>query len=240
MAKYAMVFDLNKCTGCRACVMACKAEWGLQSDRSRCWVKPVGPENTPHGLASTFYVGLCNHCDEPSCVKECPTTATYKTENGMVLVNKELCIGCGNCIVACPYGARYVSSIDKKVEKCTFCESRIAIGKQPACVQTCPTNARIFGDLEDRKSEVYKKVYIDEAVPIATEKTNLHPNAYYIGKVRDIHLLANTHTPKKVEVSAPNQLWRIISPLMVAGFGATIFGVTIAFINQLIKGEKED
>jgi tetrathionate reductase subunit B len=240
MAKYAMVFDLNKCIGCRACVIACKAEWGLQSVKSRCWVKPIGPENTPLGLASTFYVGLCNHCDEPSCIKECPTSATYKADNGAVLVDKELCIGCGNCVVACPYGARYVNSKDKKVEKCTFCNGRIETGKDPACVQTCPSGARTFGDIEDRNSAVYKKVYLEEAVPLATKNINLHPNVYYIGKERDLHLLANTFSPKHTDISAPNQIWRFIKPLLSAGFGISLLGVTIAFVNQLMKGEKED
>ncbi|MCX5716848.1 MAG: 4Fe-4S dicluster domain-containing protein [Nitrospirae bacterium] len=240
MAKYGMVFDLDKCIGCHACVMACRAEWELPADKSRCWVKPIGPENTPYGLASTFYIGLCNQCEEPSCVKECPTTATYKADNGAVLVNKELCIGCGNCIIACPYGARYINEIDKKVDKCTFCEGRIQRGEQPACVKTCPTNARIFGDLENKNSAVYKKVYEEGAVPIATARVNLHPNVFYLGKERDIHLIADSYAPAKNDVSISNQLWRIFSPLVVGGASASIIAAFIAFANQIRKGEQTE
>lgn len=240
MAAYAMVIDLNRCVGCHACVMACKAEWGLPTEESRCWVKPIGPAETPYGLASTFYVGLCNHCDEPSCVEECPTGATYKTKNGSVVVNKELCIGCGNCAVACPYGARYINRLNKKVDKCTFCDERVARGEEPACVKTCPTTARIFGDLEDTKSEVYKKVFSEGAVPIATHKVNLYPNVYYLGKERDIYLLANTYAPQQPIISVPNQMWSLVKFTFLGLFGASMIGTFVAYASQLVMGEKEE
>ena len=90
--------------------MACKAEWGVADKHRRDWVIPIQPEGEfPDAIESTFYVGLCNHCDEPSCVSACPTGATYKDIDGRVLVESDLCIGCGYCVTACPYGARYLN-----------------------------------------------------------------------------------------------------------------------------------
>lgn len=241
MAKYAMTIDLDSCVGCRACVIACRAEWELQDGRSRCWVTPVGPEEIqPNQLAATFYVGQCNHCDEPSCIKECPTSATYKADNGVVLVNRELCIGCGNCVVACPYGARFSSRIDKKVEKCTFCDGRIQNALQPACVQTCPTDARVFGDLEDKKSSVYKKVYEENAFAMEVKKHSLKPNIFYKGKQNDINLLFKQHQPDSVKFSVPNRMWSLLSTLVKLALGGSVLGVVGAFMIQLYKGEKED
>ena len=91
-----MAIDLDRCVGCGACVMACKAEWGVADKHRRDWVIPIQPEGEfPDAIESTFYVGLCNHCDEPSCVSACPTGATYKDIDGRVLVESDLCIGCG-------------------------------------------------------------------------------------------------------------------------------------------------
>jgi tetrathionate reductase subunit B len=241
MAKYAMTIDLDNCVGCHSCALACRAEWELQDDRSRCWVKVVGPEEVQPGtLASTFYVGQCNHCDNPECIKECPTSATYKAENGLVLVNRELCIGCGNCVVACPYGARFTSLVDRKVEKCTFCDGRIQNGMQPACVQTCPTDARIFGDLEDKKSAVYKKVFEETIFAMDVKKASLKPNVFYSGKQKDIDLLFQHHQPDHLNSSVSNTVWSRVSPFINVALAGTFLGVVGAFMIQLYKGEQEE
>jgi tetrathionate reductase subunit B len=241
MAKYAMTIDLDNCVGCRSCVIACRAEWELQDGKSRCWVTSVGPEEiAPGKLASTFYVGQCNHCDEPACVKECPTSATYQAEDGLVLVNRELCIGCGNCVVACPFGARFTSQIDRKVEKCTFCDGRIQNGLQPACVQTCPTNARVFGNLEDKQTAVHKKVFEETVFAMDVKQVSLKPNVFYIGKQKDIDLLFKHHQPDHLKTSASNKLWSSLSPMVNLALGGTLLGVVGAFMVQLYKGEKEE
>ena len=98
----------------------------------------------------------CNHCDHPSCVEVCPVGATYVNEDGLVLVDDEICIGCGACIENCPYGARFFNPIKGVADKCTFCSHRIYNGELPACVEACPTGARIFGAMSDEDSEAVK------------------------------------------------------------------------------------
>jgi len=240
MTKYAMAIDLNKCIGCHACAIACKAEWGLEDQTSRCWVLPIGPEETAEGMASTFYTGLCNHCDSPACVDECPTGATYKDKTGRVVVNKELCIGCANCVISCPYNARYISAIDKKAEKCTFCEGRITEGVLPACVETCPTQARVFGDIENSRSEVYEKVFTEDYYPLATPALNLGPNVFYTSKQRDYSLLMKYYSPNKLSKVETITTWSDLNPIITGTLGLTSLGVIGAFMAQLFFGEQDE
>ena len=217
MTQLAMVIDLNKCVGCHACAIACRAEWGIPVPYRRNWVKRIGPEMTSHGMAFTFYPGLCNHCETPVCTKVCPvdpeekifTTkdgkskkmairATYKDPfTGAVLIDKTRCIGCGACVEACPYGARYLNEeLDEpKADKCTFCVERLAHNLEPACVRTCISGARIFGDLTDKTSEVYKLVHTKKPVRLTSKEVNIGPNVYYIGKEKDLYLLKKTFAP---------------------------------------------
>ena len=219
--QYAMVIDLNRCVGCHACAIACKAEWSVPVSEGRDWVKRLGPTNTPYGLSATYYPGLCNHCDDPSCIKVCPVdpekktfkdkltgksktmdvAATFKDPfTGIVLIDKDRCIGCGACVDACPYKARYVNpdiGEDGKADKCTFCVERVNEGLEPACVQTCMTSARIFGRLDDPRSEVSK--YIKKgAIRLESKAVSIGPNVYYYGNEKDIHLLKTTSTPTEM------------------------------------------
>lgn len=218
MSQYAMVIDLNRCVGCHACALACRAEWQVPVPYHRNWVKRLGPDKTPEGLSYTFWPGLCNHCDHPVCVGVCPAdkverefknpktgeikklqiAATYKDPfTGAVLIEKDRCIGCGNCVAACPYSARYLNEqLDEpKADKCTFCVERIAAGEVPACVKTCIVDARIFGDLSDKKSEVYKLVHEKGAKRLSSKEVDIGPNVYYIGKKKDISLLFTKCAP---------------------------------------------
>ncbi len=97
---------------------------------------------------------LCNHCTHPACVQVCPIGATYKTEDGVVLIDHEYCIGCRYCVQACPYGARYFNEEKGVSDKCTWCYHRITKGLQPACVEVCPVGARVFGDRKDKQSPI--------------------------------------------------------------------------------------
>src|SRR3990170_2937299 len=110
------------------------------------------PEEERDILRSFFVPKLCNHCDRPPCVQVCPVGATFKSRDGVVLVDADYCIGCRYCIQACPYGARYLEPETKVADKCTFCYHRVRKGLLPVCVEVCPTQARIFGEIKKMAS----------------------------------------------------------------------------------------
>lgn len=174
-----LVVDLDVCVGCHACAVSCK-EWNTggvaapltdlnpyDEDPLGVWFNRVhtyetsgkGPDRTVHFPRS------CLHCEEPACVTVCPTGASYKrAEDGIVLVNEDLCIGCKLCSWACPYGAREYDYDSGVMKKCTLCIDRIynqnlaAEDRVPACVASCPTSARYFGDLGDAASDISRLV----------------------------------------------------------------------------------
>jgi len=100
-------------------------------------------------LKSFFVPKLCNLCEDSPCAQVCPVGATFDAPDGAVLVDPNYCVGCGFCIQACPYGCRFMNPVTRVAEKCTLCYHRITRGLQPACVEICPTNARLFGDLKN-------------------------------------------------------------------------------------------
>jgi molybdopterin-containing oxidoreductase family iron-sulfur binding subunit len=138
------------------------------------WKAPLAsvlPEAEHVAMKDVAVPVLCNHCDNPPCVRVCPTKATWRREDGIVMMDWHRCIGCRYCIAACPYGSRSFNWSDPRpriqavnmtyptrtkgvVEKCTFCEERLAKGQIPACVEACPAKAMAFGDLEDPASPV--------------------------------------------------------------------------------------
>ena len=242
MARYAMVLDINRCVDCKACIAACKTEWNVPEGYSRDWVKSIGPFKEESGdgpiqLLAAVYPGLCMHCDDPPCIEVCPSGATFKTKDGIVVVDQELCVGCGYCADACPYGARYINPELNVVDKCTFCEPRLEAGLEPACVETCISEARIFGDLDDKNSEVYRLVNEEGAVPLHRGDVNYGANVYYMGKEKQMKLLLEKAPLKETKFSAAGSLWRIFRPLLGLAAGASFVGVTVAAVYQLVKGE---
>ena len=211
LTRYAMIIDLGRCIGCRACVAACIAE-NLNSETSavsansfllklaglnpeippaefilekaaaeedpekskeiieeelwtRTYVYPIVTGKYPD-VNLCFYHVMCQHCDDAPCVAVCPTGASYQREDGIVLVDANKCILCGYCVTACPYAARKVNSISRTIDKRTFCSHRVDRGLEPACVETCPSHARVFGDLDDPESEVHRRIRVNhEGVP---------------------------------------------------------------------------
>jgi tetrathionate reductase subunit B len=164
--RLAMLVDLDACIGCRACAVACKSENGVRLGGFRTWVAEREAGKYP-AVTREFLPLLCNQCEKPPCLDVCPTGATFKRGDGIVGIDKEECIGCRHCMEACPYGARYFSpdsraSSDDQfpartagtVDKCDFCPHRVDNGVAPACVNTCPTGARVFGDLADPDGRV--------------------------------------------------------------------------------------
>lgn len=153
MTHYAIVTDLNRCVGCLACSVACKAENGVPVGNY--WNKTlrVGPNPKYEGaqwpdVEMYFLTVQCQHCKNPECVHVCPTGASHITENGTVQIDKSKCIGCQFCVMSCPYGVRYLNEEERVVEKCTLCQQKIDQGELPQCVTQCSARARFFGDLD--------------------------------------------------------------------------------------------
>ncbi|MDR2187746.1 MAG: 4Fe-4S dicluster domain-containing protein [Azonexus sp.] len=203
MAKMGMVFDLKACIGCNACVVACKQENSLPDGVF--FTRTLSHEFGTYPNVKRVYIPtICNQCEEAPCEKVCPSGATTTRADGIVMVDRNKCIGCSSCAVACPYDMRtmldpalfarglfgdgtltpfeeqgYRRFAPGTSVKCDFCSERVDAGLQPACVQTCPTNARIFGDLSDPNSA--PSVLIRERKgrqPLAEKNTK--PKVWYI------------------------------------------------------------
>ncbi len=176
---WAFTTDISKCIGCGLCVRACKEENDVPREPHyfRTWVEryrirehdrehPVvdspngGFDGFPAIAAQdderVFFVPkMCNHCVDSPCVQVCPVGATFRTEDGVVLVDKQYCLGCCYCVQACPYGCRYIDPRTQTVDKCTLCYHRITKGMITACSEVCPTGARKLADLKDPKDPIH-------------------------------------------------------------------------------------
>jgi Fe-S-cluster-containing dehydrogenase component len=132
-----------------------------------------------------FVPKLCNQCTHPACVQCCPTGATFRTQDGVVLIDHKYCIGCQYCVQACPYGARFFRSKEGVTDKCTWCYHRITKGLQPACVEVCPVGARIFGDRNDPQSPI--SLFIrNNRVQVLRPETGNVPNVFYVGIDKEV------------------------------------------------------
>jgi tetrathionate reductase subunit B len=235
--RYAMVIDLRKCVGCSACAVACRSQWNVEDYGSRTWVENTGIVGDFPNLYQTNYVGQCNHCDDATCLNECPTEATQRDKNGIIWVDSEVCIGCGLCLDGCPYGARYINHKLKKVDKCDFCRPRLDQGLQPVCVQTCISGAKTFGDLSDPKSEVYDLVYKQGAGRIPTPGIDLGANLYYLGEQKHIDLIAAKFPVSYPDGSKMKAVWKFLKPALLGAAALTFTGQAIAMSFQLSKNE---
>lgn len=197
--RYGMVIDLRNCIGCHACTIACKMENNTPENHFNTWVEEWDSGSYPN-VTRAKLPKLCNHCKDAPCIPVCPTDATYRREeDGIVVIDKEECIGCGACVSECPYDARYLyeEGDSKKAGKCTFCIHRVAAGLLPACVSSCVSHARSFGDLNDSKSQVSKllKEYDGE---ILGEDLGLDVSVYYIGLKETLQ----DRAPKKIFIGS--------------------------------------
>jgi len=207
--RWGFVVDTYKCVGCGFCVKACKLENEVPYDApvTRTWVErylilkdgrmvadtPLGGRDgfttlkiqdeivEPKDVTKAFFVPkLCNQCENPPCVQVCPVGATYQTVDGVVLIDRTWCIGCGYCIMACPYGVRFFHPVYKVAEKCTFCYHRITKGMKTACVDACPFGARKIGNLKDPNDPVTKTI-MTQRVAVLKDEYGTKPQVYYIG-----------------------------------------------------------
>jgi tetrathionate reductase subunit B len=132
-----------------------------------------------------FVPKLCNQCTHPACVQVCPVGATYRSKDGVVLIDHDYCIGCRYCVQACPYGARLFNEDEGVSDKCNWCYHRITRGMQPACVEACPVNARIFGDRMDKDSPI--SLFIrNNRVQVLKPETGNAPNVFYVGIDKEV------------------------------------------------------
>jgi Fe-S-cluster-containing dehydrogenase component len=215
--RWAMAIDTNRCAGrksrggCNACADACHKIHnvppieGTKEEIKWIWEEPLKDvfhervhEHTHEGLLNKPVMVMCNHCDNPPCVRVCPTQATWKRPDGIVMMDQHRCIGCRYCMVGCPYGARSFNWSDPRkhlsdptpdyptrtkgvVEKCTFCAERLARGKMPSCVEACKAaggEALVFGDLSDPKSEI-SRIVSQTLTARRKEHLGTRPQVYY-------------------------------------------------------------
>ncbi len=213
---FGYAFDISRCIGCRKCVYGCVEENNQTLEPQIHWIQVLemekekgvdflhsnlyyDHEEIPH--EGHFYLPVqCQQCKNPPCVKACPVSATWTTEDGIVVVDYDWCIGCRSCMAACPYGARHYNwgkvrleaeNINPDthylgnrprykgvVEKCTFCIQRVREGRYPKCVEVCPVGARKFGNLLDKDSEM-RYILENKRVLILKEELNTQPKFYY-------------------------------------------------------------
>jgi Fe-S-cluster-containing dehydrogenase component len=177
--QYGFVIDQTKCIGCHACTVACKAEHDIPLGAFRTWVTYTETGTFPDSRRH-FQVNRCNHCANAPCVAVCPTGALFRRPDGIVDFDKSKCIGCKACVAACPYDAIYIDPDDHTAAKCNFCAHRVDRGILPACVDVCPTQAIVAGDLDDPGSLAARLV---ARAPVAVRKPEqgTSPQVFYIG-----------------------------------------------------------
>lgn len=183
-------FDQSRCTGCKACQVACKDKHNLPVGvtwrrvaeyTGGTWREDANDRTFTHDVF-TYYTSIsCNHCDDPICVTACPTTAMHRADNGVVTIDPDVCIGCKYCAMACPYSAPQFDGEKGVMTKCDFCSDRIAEGGTPACVEACPSRALGFGEVQDLREQYGEQAGIEPLPDPSVTRPNLvihaHPRA---------------------------------------------------------------
>jgi len=160
---HAYLFDATRCIDCRACMVACSVENNIAMNKTRIWVAGIGIKGEFPSLETASMVYHCMHCKEPDCLSACPVGAYHKRDDGPVIYNPDVCIGCRYCMNACPFGVPHFD-YDKGIiegafiDKCTLCPQRIDVGLEPACVATCPTDALEYGDRDDLLKKAHERI----------------------------------------------------------------------------------
>lgn len=179
--RYGMLIDLRRCVGCQACTVACTIENQPPLGQFR---TTVNQYEVTEGDNSAFMMlpRLCNHCENPPCIPVCPTGATFQRQDGIVVVNNDWCVGCGYCVQACPYDARFLNHETNTADKCTFCAHRLDAGLLPACVETCVGEARIIGDLNNPDSRISQLLtqHRDD-IKVLRPSMGTQPRVFYLG-----------------------------------------------------------
>ncbi len=177
--EYGFVIDNQRCIGCHACTIACKAEHLVPLGSFRTWVKNVERGVFPE-VRRHFAVLRCNHCRDAPCVNICPTRALFHRRDGIVDLDSRQCIGCRACMAACPYDALYVDPDARTAAKCNFCSHKVEIGIEPPCVSVCPEQAIVAGDLANPHSRISGLLALSQ-VSVRKPEKGTKPNVFYIG-----------------------------------------------------------
>ena len=205
---YGFLIDTTKCTGAGKCLTACRVENGVPDGQARTWVEryvhfkdgrvevdlvpEIGyaasgePQPDAEDVLRAYFVPkLCNQCVDAPCNQVCPVHASIKSPEGIELVDTDRCIGCGYCVQACPYGIRYMNHETNVADKCNWCYHRVMRNEQPACVEACPTGARVFGRIDDPDSEISKRL---ATLPTSVLKQHLGtiPLTRYVGLTDEV------------------------------------------------------
>ena len=179
---WSMLVDIRRCIACQACTMACSMENASPEGQFRTVVATYAVTDQAGKTGLAVLPRLCNHCEEPPCIPVCPVGATFKRKDGIVLVDGDRCVGCGYCVQACPYDARFVNHHTGKADKCTFCSHRVEAGLLPACVETCVGGARIFGDINNPQSDISRRLVAAEGkIRVLKPEAGTTPRVFYIG-----------------------------------------------------------
>jgi Fe-S-cluster-containing dehydrogenase component len=176
--RYALAIEARKCINCKACSVACRAENRVPLGKGRNWMNEELRGEYPK-LMAVFEVEQCHHCADPACVRVCPTGASYQRPDGIVAIKDTDCVGCRYCVVACPYDARFFREDRGVVEKCDLCAKRVDRGEVPACVETCPSKVRVFGDLNDPKSKLHE-LLAKRQYRVKKPEAGTGPQIYYL------------------------------------------------------------
>ena len=236
--RYAFVIDAARCIDCRACLVACRAEWETPLGQTRIWVRTGGVQGTFPNLSQEFVPYQCQHCEDPWCIQACPTGATFQRADGLVLVNTDACIGCGFCVEACPFHARFINSETGKADKCSGCYTRVDAGEKPACVATCVGGSRMFGDINDPTSDVSQAIKGRKVTRLITDQVDTEPMVYYLSTLTPP--AAVTVQPLPVDKPTAEKFWANAAiPFAKFAIAFAFIGQAGAFVMQLVKGERE-
>jgi formate dehydrogenase iron-sulfur subunit len=252
MARKMVFVDTSKCTGCKACTVACK-EWNeLPAEKTqlitsyqtmkeftpKTWTYVTFTENYENQKMNWYMrKAQCFHCNEPACLKACSSKAISKTDSGYVVINKDLCIGCGYCVENCPFGVPKVDPASKKAFKCTGCVDRVENGLKPACVQTCQPGALQFGDREQLLSEAKKRL---------AEIKKVNPKAQLYGETEMggmtfVYLLLDHpevyELPANPTIPLSLTLWKdVIRPVGGIAVGGAAAAVFVGVLGNFLRG----
>ena len=254
----AKLIDTTKCIGCKACQVACM-EWNDLRDEIG---TNIGQYQNPHDLSASSWTLMrfaeventkgdlewlirkdgCMHCQDPGCLKACPSPgAIVQYANGIVDFQEENCIGCGYCVTGCPFDVPRISKQDKKAYKCTLCSDRVSVGLEPACVKTCPTGAIVFGTKEDMKQHAEER--IEDLKSRGFDQAGLYDPAG-VGGTHVMYVLHHadqpalySDLPENPRISPTVRLWKgAAKPLALFAMAAT---AAVGFLHYIGIGPNE-